>query len=90
MIFGVAKDIISPAIPIGMAGYGSRYGKFFKDIHDDLFVRCLYTETKGHRLLMVTYDLAYHYYTFNQKVLEYANDNYGLSKEHLAVSDVVC
>ena len=45
MKFGVAKDIISPDIRMGMSGYGSRYNKDFKDIHDDLYVRCLYTKT---------------------------------------------
>lgn len=86
MKFGVAKDIISPDVAIGMAGYGSRYGKNFKDIHDDLFVRCLYTENGSDKLLMVVYDLTFHDFSLTETIREYINEKYGLSADELILS----
>ena len=86
MRFGVAKDIISPDIPIGMSGYGSRYGKYFKDIHDDIYVRCLYTENGADKLLMVVYDLAFHDFSLTENIREYISEKYGLSKDQLVLS----
>jgi neutral ceramidase len=86
MKFGVAKDIISPDIRMGMSGYGSRYNKDFKDIHDDLYVRCLYTENGDDRLLMVVYDLAFHDFCLTTAVREYISEKYGLTADQLVLS----
>lgn len=86
MKFGVAKDIISPDIAMGMSGYGSRYGKNFIDIHDDLFVRCLYTENGDDKLLMVAYDLAFHDFVLTYTIREYIKEKYGLTADQLILS----
>lgn len=86
MKFGVAKDIISPDIKIGMSGYGSRYGEFFKDIHDDLYVRCLYTENGDDKLLMVAYDLTFHDFSLTIAIRNFIDQKYGLNQDQLILS----
>ena len=54
---GWAKVNITPSEPIPMAGYGKRKGAAYKDVHDSVFVRCLYLENNLLKSVIVSADL---------------------------------
>lgn len=54
---GVARECITPNRNVPLGGYGARQGKPMTGVHDDVWVRALYLECDGRRLLWLTSDL---------------------------------
>ena len=56
MIVGYSKVIITPNKPMTMSGYDNRH-KMAKDVHDDLYARCLIIKINGDSVVMISLDL---------------------------------
>lgn len=54
---GVARECITPNRNVPLGGYGARQGRPMTGVHDDVWVRALYLECDGRRLLWLTSDL---------------------------------
>jgi hypothetical protein len=54
---GVSKVRITPERNVPLGGYGARMGRASTGVHDDVWVRALYLECDGKRLLWFTSDL---------------------------------
>jgi neutral ceramidase len=57
LMVGWAKVNITPAEPIPLAGYGKRKGAAYKDVHDSVYVRCLYLENNLSKSVIISADL---------------------------------
>ncbi len=88
VIFGLSKDIITPAERTTMIGFGSVFGVPFQDIHDDLYARTLLLEdpATGVQILFIAMDLLFHDDSLPEALREYAHKTYGLDPENLHVS----
>ncbi len=54
---GWAKENITPGLPGPMAGYGSRRGKAFEEVHDSVFVRVLAIKNSGETVYFLSADM---------------------------------
>jgi len=86
MRFGVAKDLITPDFATHMGGYGTYYGKYFTGIHDDLYVRALLLDDGQQQILLLSLDLLFHDRQLTEQVQAYANEQFGVAREHVFVS----
>lgn len=85
MLFGVAKETITPAFPVKIACNG-RYSEDSIGIHDDVFCRCLIMDDGKSKLILLSYDLLFHDRELNNTLAEYAHQTYGVSPSALVVS----
>lgn len=84
--FGVAKDIITPCIQTTLMGFGGIFGKPFREIHDDLYVRTLVLEDSAeNRLVLISLDLCFHDEGLTESLREYARDKYRVPHDNLLV-----
>ncbi len=86
MKFGVARDLITPAVRTHMGGYGTLQKEFFTGIHDDLYVKTLILDDGNQRVVLITYDLLMHEYALTEAIAEYIQDRHGIDRESLLVS----
>lgn len=86
MKFGVARDLITPDIRMGMSGYGTFYGNTFHDIHDDLYVKALWMSDGEESVLLVTLDLLFHEAGLTATIKRYAGEKYGVKPDFVVVS----
>lgn len=86
MIFGVAKDLITPDFKTHMAGYGSYFDQYFTGIHDDLYVRALLLDDGQQKILMLSLDLLFHDRQLTELVKAYAYEKFGFAHEHVFIS----
>jgi len=86
MKFAVAKDLITPDVKTGVGGYSSLYGKEFRGIHDDLFVKALLLDDGKCAVLLITFDLLFHDYTLTETIAEYVEGHYGIPGDHVIIS----
>jgi hypothetical protein len=76
MRFGVAKDIITPIEPTMLVCTGV-YKETYKEIHDDMFVRCIVMDDGEKKAVIFSYDLIFHDRTLNDKIAAYAAEKHG-------------
>ena len=88
LYFGIAKEIITPAIRTTMIGFGTVFGVPFQDIHDDLYARALMLEdpASGKQVILVAMDLLFHDDTLPDALRDYVNKAYGIDPNNLHVS----
>ena len=86
MQFGVARDLITPAVRTHMGGYGSLQKEFFTGIHDDLYVKTLVLDDGSQRVVLITYDLLMHDYALTEAIADYIKTRHGIDGENLLVS----
>lgn len=86
MRFGIAKGLITPDVRTHMGGYGSLYGKYFKGIHDDLFVKALLMDDGKTRVVLITLDLLMHDYGLTDAIADYIHSKHGIPKDNLIFS----
>jgi len=86
MRFGIAKDIITPDVSTHMGGYGSLYGKYFRGVHDDLFVKTLLIDDGKTRVVLITLDLLMHDYALTETTADYIQAKHDIPRENLVLS----
>ncbi len=86
MRFGVARDLVTPALRTHMGGYGSLFGRYFTAIHDDLYVKALVLDDGQHKALLMTYDLLMHSFELTERLAAYAQQEHGIPPENVLVS----
>ena len=88
LIFGVAKEIITPAERTTMIGFGTVFGVPFQDIHDDLYARTLVLEdpATGKQVILIAMDLLFHDDSLPNSLRDYVNQTYGIDRNNLHVS----
>lgn len=86
MQFGIAKEIITPDVLTHMGGYGSRYGKFFQGIHDDLYVKVLLLDDGNTKVILISLDLVFHDYALTERFKDYVKSKYNVSEDNLVIS----
>lgn len=86
MRFGVARDLVTPALPTHMGGYGSLFGQYFTAIHDDLYVKALVLDDGRQKALLMTYDLLMHSFELTERLAAYAGQAHGVPREQVVVS----
>ena len=87
IVFGVAKELITPSERTMMIGFGAVFGVPFADIHDDLFVRTLLLQDgAGEKVLLVAMDLLFHDDSLAKALRKYTAEKYGVSEDNLHVS----
>ena len=77
MRFGVAKDIITPVEPTMLTCTGV-YNETYKEIHDDIFVRCLVIDDGKRKAVLMAFDLIFHDRTLNREIARYAKEKHGI------------
>jgi len=84
MLFGIAKDIITPTFPMPLS---CPYGKMedFKYIHDDVFVRCLVMDDGKNKTVLMAFDLLFHDRCLNFELEAYAKEKYGVKESAFIV-----
>ena len=85
MKFGIAKEIITPPFNMNLACSGI-FDKPFKEIHDDVFVRCLVIDDGKNKVVLFAFDLLFHDRSLNFELENYANSKYGLPKSSVVIS----
>ena len=85
MLFGTAKEIITPAKPMRIACTGD-FEHPFCAIHDDVYVRALVLEEKGRRVGFMCFDLLFHDRTLNAALEDYARAAYGFAPGALVIT----
>jgi hypothetical protein len=86
MRFGLAREVITPTFRMNMDGYGTRFGKQFVGVHDDLYVKAIVLEDSRGRALWVTFDLLMHEFALNETLAEHARSRHGVPPENVVVS----
>ncbi len=87
IIFGSAKDIITPSIEMSPIGFGVTYGKPFKNYHDDLYVRTLMLkDSEGETVILMAFDLLFHDDTLVEALRNYAYEKFGVPKDNLHIA----
>ncbi|MDP6776577.1 MAG: neutral/alkaline non-lysosomal ceramidase N-terminal domain-containing protein [Candidatus Latescibacteria bacterium] len=86
MRFGVARDLITPAVRMHMGGYGTLQKEWFTGIHDDLFVKTLVLDDGNQRVVLITYDLLMHDFALTETIADYIQTQHGIDAEDLLVS----
>lgn len=87
IIFGSAKEIITPAIPMSPMGFGCTFGKPFKNVHDDLYVRALMLRDEdGEAVVFVAFDLLFHDQTLATELRKYVSEKYEVPTDNLHIS----
>ena len=77
MRFGVAKDIITPVEPTMLVCTGV-YDQTYKEIHDDIFVRCIVMDDGQNKAVLMSFDLIFHDRTLNDAIARYAKEKHGI------------
>lgn len=85
MKFAIARELITPYKKVTMSGYASREEEFLT-IHDDFYVKCLFIDSKKTKLFIVAFDLLHYNYPFNEKIFDYLQSKYQISKEQVIIS----
>ena len=90
MMFGAAKELITPNFPIHMIGFNvgsnERYNQQpFEQIHDDLYVRGVVLDDGKCRHLIMAFDLLFHDPSLRDDIAAMAAD-YGFSPEQVLVN----
>lgn len=88
LIFGAAKEIITPAVRTTMIGFGTVFGVPFEDIHDDLYARTLLLEDmeNGKQVILIAMDLLFHDDSLPIALRDYVQKTYGVDPNNLHVS----
>ena len=88
LIFGAAKEIITPAERTTMIGFGTVFGVPFQDIHDDLYARTLLLEdiATGKQVILIAMDLLFHDDSLPNAMRQYVKETYGVDPNNLHVS----
>lgn len=86
MMFGVAKDIITPYRKSPMSGYSSYYNQSFQGIHDDLYVRAVLMDDGKRQIVLISVDLLFHDYELSRTVKAYAFEKYGIPPAGVVIS----
>lgn len=87
VIFGAAKELITPCIRTTLMGFGTVFGVPFKDIHDDLYARCMILrDSAGETVIFLGMDLLFHDDDLPNALREYAFKTYSVPAENLHVS----
>ena len=87
VVFGAAKELITPRERTTLIGFGTVFGVPFTDIHDDIFVRTLLIgDADGEKVLLIGFDLLFHDDTLPEALRAYAAEKYGVKPDHLHVS----
>ena len=85
MYFGTAKDLITPIEPtmLSCAGF---YDRTYKEIHDDLYVRCLVMDDGNKKAVIMSFDLIFHDRTLNDDIAAYARGKYGIDPAAVVIT----
>ncbi len=85
MKFAIARELITPYKKTTMSGYASREEEFLT-IHDDFYVKCLYIDSNETKLFVIAFDLLHYNYPFNEKIFDYLQSKYKITKEQIIIS----
>ena len=86
IVFGAAKDVITPCVKTTPMGFGGVFGMPFREIHDDLYVRTLVLEDSAeNRLVLISLDLCFHDDSLTEALREFAREKYGVAHDNLFV-----
>lgn len=85
MRFGVSKDIITPIKPTMLSCSGEFFEKY-KEIHDDIFVRCIVFDDGNSKTVLMSFDLLFHDRALKDKISKYAEDRYGIKRSAVVVT----
>ncbi len=85
MIFGQARELITPLQRTTMSGYSGRTDEF-KGIHDDLYVKTLYLENNDSRLMLITFDLCHYLYDLNDEIMKYASEVFNIPYDNIIIN----
>lgn len=85
MIFGVAKELITPYFKTNISCTGA-FGYPFEGIHDDVYVKAVVLQDDKTKGLIIATDLLFHNRTFFLWAKEYANKKYNVPKEQVVVN----
>ncbi|HOJ10404.1 MAG TPA: neutral/alkaline non-lysosomal ceramidase N-terminal domain-containing protein [Clostridiales bacterium] len=86
IMFGVAKDIVTPCVETTMLGFGTVFGKSFTGIHDDLYVKCLLLKDGKQILVLLSLDLCFHDDSLPISIGEYLSEKYQIPYNNLLIS----
>lgn len=87
VIFGAAKELITPRERTTLIGFGPVFGVPFESIHDDLYVRTLVLEDAwGERVVLMGFDLLFHDDSLTAALRDYAGEKYGVKPGNLHVA----
>ena len=85
MLFGVAKEIITPVNPTRIACCGG-YRDVYHTIHDDVYVRTLVLEEGGKKVAFMVFDILFHDRSLNDALEAYAQSAYGIEPGGLLIT----
>ena len=84
MLFGFAKEIITPCVKTPLACCPP-HERLYLGIHDDVFVRTCYF-AGNEKMLIVAFDLLFHNDALYEKIINYASEKYGIPRETILVN----
>ena len=82
--FGIGKEIITPPFKTCLS-CSKYYGKLYKEIHDDVYVKTAILNDGRTYALLISYDLLFHEHYLNIALKEYAFNKYGIPKDNTIV-----
>ena len=82
--FGTGREIITPPFKTCLA-CSQYYGKPYKEIHDDVYVKALILNDGNTYALIISYDLLFHDPSLNIALKEYAYEKYDVPKDNTIV-----
>jgi len=85
MLFGTAKELITPHKPIPLACVGGAADPFHR-VHDDVYVRTLVLEEGGNKVAFMSFDLLFHDRSLNDPLEAYAQSTYGIRPGGLIIT----
>ena len=79
MLFGAAKETITPYKRMNMQGFAAYFGNDLRAVHDDIYVRALVMEDDdSNRMLILSFDLLFHEYQLASCLAGFAYESLGI------------
>ena len=85
MLFGTAKEIITPIKPTRQACIGD-YADKYLTVFDDIYVRALLLERDGVKIGFMTFDILFHDRSLNDALEAYAQSAHGIAPGSLVIT----
>ncbi|MBN2558615.1 MAG: hypothetical protein JXB33_07685 [Clostridia bacterium] len=83
--FGLSKKNITPVIPTCLA-CSQKKDTPYERIHDDIFLRCAVLESKGRKIIILSYDLLFPPRGIDATVREFAKSRHGVEPPDILIS----
>lgn len=86
MRIGTSRELITPARPMSMGGYGSYFGGRYLGVHDDLYAKAILLDDSTNRIVLITADLLFYDFSLAQRLQDYAYATHGIPQQNLFIS----